>query len=58
MMTTATMISAGKHAAANSSIGRTLEIAERPSPYAPRRLCTNRLRVAYPRPSRSPSYGR
>ena len=38
-MATATTIAAGRHITAKRIIGRTLDLAERPSPYAPRSDC-------------------
>ncbi len=38
---TATMIAAGTHITANRIIGSTFDFADRPRPYAPRRLCEN-----------------
>ena len=51
----ATLMAAGSNMIVNSRNGMILALAGRPSPYAARRLCVNRERTAYARPSRGPS---
>jgi hypothetical protein len=52
---TAAMISAGATITASNRNGITFDLAERPRPNAPRRLCRNSDRAMYAVPSRGPS---